>query len=74
MDVVFDAAGHIAVVEWGYCSVEVLRYSDGAHVRTIGSSGSGDGQFDRPFGGIAIDSDGRIVVADTDNHRVQVLE
>jgi len=54
--------------------VQVLRYSDGAHIRTIGSRGSGNGQFNSPFGGIAIDSDGRIVVADTGNGRVQVLE
>jgi len=54
--------------------VQVLRYSDGARVRSIGSPGSGDGQFKQPCGGIAIDSHGRIVVADTYNHRVQVLE
>ena len=54
--------------------MQVLRYSDGAHVRTIGSFGSGNGQFHGPCGGIAIDSDGLIVVADTCNHRVQVLE
>ena len=54
--------------------VQVLRYSDGAHVRAIGSEGSGNGQFNRLWGGIAIDSDGCIVVADTGNHRVQVLE
>jgi len=54
--------------------VQVLRYSDGAHVRTIGSRGSGNGQFNNLSGGIAIDSDGRIVVADTLNHRVQVLD
>ncbi len=54
--------------------VQVLRQSDGAHVRTIGSEGSGNGQFNSPFGGIAIDSDGRMVVADNGNHRVQVLE
>ena len=35
---------------------------------------SRNGQFWSPYGGIAIDSDGRIVVADTGNHRVQVLE
>jgi len=72
--VAFDAAGHIVVVDWGNHRVQVLRYSNGAHVRTIGSEGSGDGQFDHPCGGIAIDSDGRIVVADTNNNRVQVLE
>ena len=46
----------------------MLRYSDGAHVRTI------ENEFSDPQGGIAIDSDGRIVVADTYNDRVQVLE
>jgi tripartite motif-containing protein 71 len=71
--IAFDAAAHIVVVD-GNDRVQVLRYSDGAHVRTIGSEGSGNGQFNRPCGGIAIDSDGRIVVADTNNHRVQVLE
>jgi len=75
--VAFDAAGHIVVVEAGNNRVQVLRYSDGAHVRTISSqkgAGSGKKQFNRPCGGVAIGSDGRIVVADTDNHRVQVLE
>jgi len=72
--VAFDAAGHIVVVELGNHRVQVLRYSDGAHVRTIGSQGSGNGQFNSPCGGIAIDSDGRMVVADTCNHRVQVFQ
>ena len=74
--VAFDAAGHIVVVEQYNHRVQVLRYSDGAHVRTIGSEGFGNGvgQFDSPHGGIAIDSDGRIVVADSFNNRVQVLE
>jgi tripartite motif-containing protein 71 len=74
MGVAFDAAGHIVVLENNNHRVQVLRYSDGAHVRTIGSQGSGNGQFLYPRGGIAIDSDGRMVVADTCNHRVQVLE
>ena len=65
--------GHIVVVDGGNDRVQVLRYSDGAHVRTIGSECSGNGQFFLPCGGIAIDSDGRIVVADTNNSRVQIL-
>jgi hypothetical protein len=39
----------------------------GAKAQATGSSAA-------PYGGIAIDSDGRIVVADSGNHRVQVLE
>jgi hypothetical protein len=46
---------------------------DGGHVRTIGSRGSSNGQFTYRCGGIAIDSDGRMVVADTCNNRVQVI-
>jgi hypothetical protein len=72
--IAFDADGHIVVVEQRNCRVQVLRYSDGAHVRTIGSRGSDNEEFSNPAGGIAIDSDGRMVVADSCNHRVQVLE
>jgi hypothetical protein len=53
--------------------VQVLRYSDGSHVRTIGSRGSGNGQFDGPYG-VLIDSQGRIIVSDFMNHRIQVLQ
>jgi DNA-binding beta-propeller fold protein YncE len=52
--------------------VQVLRYSDGAHVRTIGSKGVGAGQFQYPTG-VAFDAAGHIVVVEQDNHRVQVL-
>ncbi len=65
-------AGLIVVVEHRNHRVQVLRYSDGAHVRTIGSQGSGNGQFFFPQG-IAVDGDGRMVVVDTCNHRLQVL-
>ncbi len=51
---------------------ETLRYSDGAHVRTIGSAGAGAGLFQRPSG-VAFDAAGHIVVVEIDNHRVQVL-
>lgn len=38
-----------------------------------GSYGSDPGQFDDP-GGIAVGDDGKVYVADTDNHRVQVFD
>ena len=41
-------------------------------VHTIGSNGSGPGQLNCP-GGVAVDGDGNILVADQSNHRVQVL-
>ncbi len=61
------------VVEYSGHRVQVLMYADGGHGRTIGSEGSGNGQFSSPHGGTATDSDGRMVVADTHSHRVQVL-
>jgi tripartite motif-containing protein 71 len=39
---------------------------------SIGSAGSGDGQFDSPSG-VDVDGDGNLYVADTSNHRVQKL-
>ena len=41
-------------------------------MRTIGSGGSGAGQFNLPIG-VALDGAGNMVVADHANHRVQVL-
>ncbi len=53
--------------------VQVLNYAGGSHVRTIGSKSCGNGQFETPLGGIAIDCDGRIIVCDSHNHRIQVF-
>ncbi len=74
--VAFDAAGNIVVVDHANHSVCVLCYCNGQLVRTIGSVGRGaeNGQFSAPVGGVAIDADGLVVVVDTNNHRVQVLE
>jgi len=45
---------------------------DGKMICKFGSEGSGDGQFNNPHG-VAIDQEGHIIVADTRNHRVQVM-
>ncbi len=71
--VAFDSAGHIIVADWLNHRVQVLRYSDGSHVRTIGSLGCGNGQFSSPYG-VLIDGQGRIIVSDSCNHRIQVLQ
>ena len=42
----------------------------GDKLRSFGTKGSGQGQFMRPCG-VAIDSEGNILVADRDNHRIQ---
>ena len=44
--------------------------SDGTFLRKWGSEGSGDGQFNSPYG-IAVDRFGYIYVADSGNHRIQ---
>jgi DNA-binding beta-propeller fold protein YncE len=44
----------------------------GKFLRTIGKTGSGPGEFRTPHG-LAWDSQGRLVVVDRHNHRVQVL-
>jgi hypothetical protein len=51
--------------------IHVFRLSDGVLLRSMCSSGSGDGQI-KGNGGIAIDND-VLFVADSENHRVQAL-
>ena len=41
-------------------------------VEEFGSSGSADGKFNSPSG-LALDDNGMLYVADTDNHRIQIL-
>ncbi len=71
--VAFDSAGHIIVADTRNHRVQVLRYSDGSHVRTIGSEGRGNGQFRFPWG-VVIDGQGRIIVSEYRNDRIQLLQ
>jgi DNA-binding beta-propeller fold protein YncE len=72
--VAFDGAGNIIVADCFNHRVQVLRYSDGRHVRTLcGSQGSGNGQFNGPWG-VAVDGQGRIIVSDCYNNRIKVLQ
>ena len=43
------------------------------HLRTLGGHGSGPGQFNQPVGVAVSAADGRIWVADNENHRIQAL-
>lgn len=45
---------------------------DGRFLRTLGSPGEGPGELKSPDGGLAIPSDGRILVRDPGNARIQV--
>ncbi len=68
----WDLQGDAVVADESNHRLQVIRLSDSACLSTIGSKGSGAGQFKEPWG-VAFDSAGRIVVADMGNHRVQVL-
>ena len=70
-DIAFDAQGNLWVTDTGDGRIQIYT-PQGAFVRTVGSKGSGPGQFDEQVG-IAIGSDGTVFVADMYNRRVQML-
>ena len=51
----------------------VILNKEGELIKLFGSRGSRDGQFDGPCG-VDVDEEGRIIVADTLNHRIQVFD
>ena len=57
----------------GYGNARVHRFAaDGTHLTSWGRPGSGPGEFNLPHS-IAIDSAGRVYVADRENSRVQIF-
>lgn len=71
-DVAIDAEGNLWVTDTGHDRIQVFTLQ-GQFVRSIGTSGKGEGQFDEPVG-IDIGPDGTIYVADMYNKRVVALE
>ena len=61
--------GHVYVTDGGNNRVQEFT-SDGTFVAQWGSAGSGDGQFNTPFG-IVSDSSGNMYIADNGNNRIQ---
>ena len=61
--------GEIVVVEYGNHCVSIFDHN-GAKIRTFGTVGSAQGQFNGSFG-VAFDSAGNILIADGNNHRIQ---
>ena len=51
----------------------VILNKEGELIKSFGSYGSEDGQFDDPYG-VDVDEEGRIIVLDTANYRIQVFE
>lgn len=70
-----DPDGNIYVAD-SYNYIIQKMDSDGVvttYWGTLGSSGTGNGEFDLPAD-VALDSDGNVYVADTLNHRIQKLD
>lgn len=58
----------------GYVNSRVVRFNkDGEHILHWGSKGTGDGQFDLVHD-VALDTQGRVYVADRNNQRVQIFD
>ena len=67
--VAINQRGEVVVTESGVHCVSVFSPS-GEKLRSFGTHGSGQGQFNGPCG-IAVDGEGNILVADFINHRIQ---
>ena len=72
-DVAWDSQGNIYITD-GYINSRVAKFDkDGDWVKSWGAKGTGPGQFNLPHA-IAIDSRGRLFVADRDNNRIQIFD
>jgi DNA-binding beta-propeller fold protein YncE len=75
--VAVDSVGNVYVADGGFAEGHISRIevfdSGGNFLRTWGSYGTGDGQFQYPFG-VSVDSVGNVYVADTSNNRIQVFD
>jgi DNA-binding beta-propeller fold protein YncE len=68
-----DRAGNIFVSEYGLRErVQLFAPSNATFLQTIGHDGTANGEFNRPEG-LDVDGQGRLFVADSCNHRIQVF-
>jgi len=74
-DVITNAAGEIFVAEGhNEGTGRIRKFSkDGKLIKTFGEPGNGPGQFSVPHA-LALDSRGRLFVADRRNHRLQIFD
>ena len=68
-----DANGDVYLLENKFFSIQKLEAKTKNSLLSFGSKGKGRGQFESPSG-INVNKSARIYVADTKNHRVQVLD
>jgi sugar lactone lactonase YvrE len=75
-DVVVGANGDVFVAD-GHdenSNARIVKFSkDGTFIKTWGKRGSAAGEFDTPHG-LALDSRGRLFVADRGNNRIQIFD
>jgi hypothetical protein len=72
-DVAWDSEGNTYITD-GYINSRVAKYDrNGDWVKSWGSKGTGQGQFNTPHS-IAIDRQNNVYVGDRGNHRVQVFD
>ena len=74
-----DITGIAASTNYLYVADSELDYIqklklNGSYVQLIGSSGSGDGQFNMPFGLALDEAHSLLYVCDYDNHRIQIFK
>ena len=73
-DVAFAKNGDIFIADGESANTRVVKYSkDGKFIKWWGGKGAEPGQFNMPHS-IAIDSKGRVLVADRSNNRIQVFD
>ena len=72
-DVLVAPNGDIFVAD-GYGNSRVVKFSkDGKFIKAWGTKGTGPGQFNLPHN-LAMDSQGRLLVADRENGRIQIFD
>lgn len=71
-DLLVTPDGKILLTDTGNDKIHELQ-ADGTLIRSFGSRGSGNGQFNNPME-LAMGPNNRIYVTDQDNHRIQILE
>jgi hypothetical protein len=68
-----DARGRMWLMDGHVPELRVFA-RDGSYAMTVGRPGEGPGEFKGPDGGLAILSDGRVLVRDPANARIQVFD
>ena len=61
------------MADWSRRGMTIISTANEKMIKTFGGFGSGLGEFDHTEG-VALTQDGHIVVADSSNHRLQVLK